>query len=74
MDVLENATTGFLQWAPPPENDSLISSLTYLTLTITTALLFAILLCKYQRKLRNHHQRANMLQIGNELLIYLVAH
>ena len=61
MDVLENATTGFLQWAPPPENDSLISSLTYLTLTITTALLFAILLCKYQRKLRDHHQRANML-------------
>ena len=34
MDALVNATTGFLQWAPPPENDSLISSLTYLTLTI----------------------------------------
>ena len=59
MNFTSNATTGFLSWAPPPRNDRLESSLTYVALVVMTVLIFSILMVTRQRQLRNHLQLAN---------------
>ena len=59
MNLTSNATTGYLSWAPPPRNDKLESSLTYLALVVITGLIFSILMVTRQRQLRNHLQLAN---------------
>ena len=53
MNLTSNETTGYFRWAPPPRNDRIESSLTYLTLAVMTALIFSISMVTRQRKLQN---------------------
>ena len=58
MNVTSNTTTGYFRWAPPPRNDRVESSLTYLALVVVTVLIFSILMVTRQRQLRKHLQLA----------------
>ena len=58
MNVTSNATTGYFRLAPPPRNDRVESSLTYLALLVMTVLIFSILMVTRQRQLRKHLQFA----------------
>ena len=69
MNLTSNATTGYFRWAPPPRNDRIESSLTYLALVVMTALIFSILMVTRQRQLRNHLQHANTLYVEVEISI-----
>ena len=55
-----NATSDFLSRAPPPTRESnTVASLVYLTFAMITAFLFALIMSKFQRQLRNHQQRVH---------------
>ena len=60
MNVASNAKTGYFRWAPPPGNDRIESSITYLALVVMTVLIFSIVIVvTQQRQLRNNLQLAN---------------
>ena len=57
-----NVTTDYLSWMPRPDEndaDTVVKAVAFLSLTMITALLFSLLMCKFQRQLRKHHRRAN---------------
>ena len=48
MNLTSNATTGYFRWAPPPRNDRIESSPTYLALVVMTVLILSILIVTRQ--------------------------
>ena len=54
MNLTSNTTTGYSRWAPPPGDDRVESSITYVALVVMTVLIFSIVMVTRQRQLRNH--------------------
>jgi hypothetical protein len=59
MNSTSNYTLDFLSWAPPPPKryDNATSAIAYLAFAMISAFAFALMMSKFQQRLREHQRR-----------------